>query len=177
MSTWATRRSLHILIALTLCMVLQMTGFAMIMPLFARRFDSFGAGAQALAMSAMAYALTATLATPLMGMLADRIGRRPILLFSLAAYVLTFGGYLWAASAPQLIVLRGLAGGVTAGVLPAMTAIVGDVAPANQRAQRIGIEQGGARRSATLMCQAQRNPFAPLWCIMGDRPTATGETP
>jgi len=143
MSTGTTRRSLGILIALTFCMALQMTGFAMILPLFARRFESFGAGAQALAMSALAYAFTTTLATPFIGMLADRRGRRPILLFSLVGYVLTFGGYLLAASAWQLVWLRGLAGALTAGVLPAITAIVGDVAPENRRAQRIGIVIGG----------------------------------
>ena len=115
----------------------------MTLPLFARRFDSFGAGAQALAMSALAYALALALSTPLMGMLADRFGRRPILLFSLAAYVLTFGGYLLAASAWQLILLRGLSGLLTGGVLPAITSVVGDVAPENRRAQRIGIVMGG----------------------------------
>lgn len=143
MSTPASRRSFRILVALTVCMLLHMTGYAMVLPLFARRFDSFGAGAQALAMSSMAYALTLTLATPLMGMLADRCGRRPILLFSLGAYGLAFGGYVLAASAWQLILLRGVAGALAAGVLPAITAIVGDVAPESQRAQRIGIVVGG----------------------------------
>jgi hypothetical protein len=35
-------------------MALQMTGFVMILPLFARRFESFGAGVEALGVSAMA---------------------------------------------------------------------------------------------------------------------------
>jgi DHA1 family tetracycline resistance protein-like MFS transporter len=125
-------------------MALQMTGFVMLLPLFARRFDSFGAGVEALGVSAMAYALTSTFAAPFIGMLADRFGRRPIILLSLAAYVLAFSGYLFAASAWQLILLRGLAGAFTAGLLPAMTSIVGDLAPENRRAQWIGIVTGGA---------------------------------
>ena len=40
MSTHTTRRSSGILVALSLCMGLQMTGFVMILPLFARRFES-----------------------------------------------------------------------------------------------------------------------------------------
>jgi MFS family permease len=144
MSTQPTRQSSAILVALALCMALQMTGFVMILPLFARRFEGFGAGVDALGMSAMAYALTNTFAAPFIGMLADRFGRRPIVLLSLAGYVLAFSGYLFAASAWQLILLRGMAGAFTAGLLPAMMSIVGDLAPENRRAQWIGIVNGGA---------------------------------
>jgi DHA1 family tetracycline resistance protein-like MFS transporter len=77
-------------------------------------------------------------------MLADRFGRRPVILFSLAGYVLAFSGYLFAASAWVLIALRGLAGVFTAGLLPAMTSIVGDLAPENRRARWIGVVSGGA---------------------------------
>jgi DHA1 family tetracycline resistance protein-like MFS transporter len=142
--TRTTRQTKNILIALALCMALQMTGFVMILPLFARRFEAFGAGVEALGMSAMAYALTSTVAAPLIGMLADRFGRRPIILLSLVAFVLAFSGYLFASSAWQLIVLRGLAGLVTAGLVPAMTSVVGDLAPEKRRAQWIGILGGGA---------------------------------
>ena len=41
-------------------MALQTTGLVMILPLFARRFESFGDGVEALGMSAMAYALAST---------------------------------------------------------------------------------------------------------------------
>jgi len=125
-------------------MALQMTGFVMILPLFARRFESFGAGVDALGMSSLAFALTSTFSAPFMGMLADRFGRRPIILLSLTAYVLAFGGYLCAASAWLFILLRGLAGVFTSGLVPAMTSIVGDLASEHRRAQWIGIVNGGA---------------------------------
>jgi DHA1 family tetracycline resistance protein-like MFS transporter len=125
-------------------MALQMTGFVMILPLFARRFESFGSGVEALGVSAMAYALTSTVAAPFIGMLADRFGRRPIILLSLSAYVLAFSGYLFAASAWLLILFRGLAGIFTAGLIPAITSSVGDLASENRRAQWIGIVNGGA---------------------------------
>lgn len=144
MSAHPTRQSTRILVTLAACMALQMTGFVMILPLFARRFESFGAGVEALGMSAMAYALTSTFAAPFIGMLADRFGRRPIILVSLAAYVLAFTGYLFAASAWLLIFLRGLAGVFTAGLIPAMASIVGDLAPEDRRGQWIGIVNGGA---------------------------------
>ena len=144
MSTQPTRQSTAILIALSLCLALQMTGFVMILPLFARRFESFGAGVDALGMSALAYALASTFSAPFMGMLADRFGRRPIILLSLTAYVCAFGGYLFASSAWPFILLRGLAGVFTAGLVPAMTSIVGDTASEHRRAQWIGIVMGGA---------------------------------
>ena len=144
MNTQSTRQSTGMLVALALCMALQMTGFVMILPLFARRFESFGAGIEALGVSAMAYALTSTVAAPFMGLLADRFGRRPIILLSLVAYVLAFSGYLFAASAWLIILLRGLAGIFTAGLIPAMSSMVGDLAPENRRAQWIGIVNGGA---------------------------------
>jgi multidrug resistance protein len=125
-------------------MALQMTGFVMVLPLFARRFERFGAGVEALGVSAMAYALASIFAAPFVGMLADRIGRRPVILLSLAASVLAFAGYLLATSAALLIVLRGLAGFATAGLAPAITSMVGDLAPETRRAQWLGIVGGGA---------------------------------
>ena len=144
MSRQPIRKSSTILVTLALCYALQMAGFVMISPLFARLFESFGAGVQALGTSAMAYALTATISAPFIGILADRIGRRPIILLSLAAYVLAFTGYLFAASAWLLILLRGLAGLFTAGLVPAIISSVGDLAPENRRAQWIGVVNGGA---------------------------------
>ena len=125
-------------------MALQTTGFVMILPLFARRFESFGSGVQELGVSAMAYALASIAAAPFVGMLADRFGRRPVILVSLGAYVLAFTGYLFAASAWLFILLRGLAGVFTAGLMPAVNSIVGDLASEHRRAQWIGIVNGGA---------------------------------
>lgn len=144
MSRQTTRESPSILVALAFCMALALTGFAMFIPLFALRFDSFGAGVKALGTSDMAYALTFAFAAPFIGMLADRFGRRPILLVSLAGYLLVYIGYLLATAAWPLILLRGLAGIFAGGLLPGMTTIVGDLAPENRCAQWIGIVSGGA---------------------------------
>jgi MFS family permease len=125
-------------------MALQMTSFVMILPLFARRLADFGAGVEALGLSALAYNLAATVAAPLMGSLADRVGKRTIVLGSLAAYALAFMGFLLVRSPTPFILLRGLAGGLTAGLIPAVMGIVGDIAPEDRRAQHVGIVNGGA---------------------------------
>jgi len=135
---------LKIVSALSVCMALQMTSFVMILPLFARRFTELDAGVEALSFSAMAYALTSTVAAPFMGALSDRFERRPLVLVSLAAYILAFSGYLFAPSAQSIILLRGLAGAFTAGLVPAVIGIVADLAPTDRKAQWIGIVNGGA---------------------------------
>jgi len=134
----------RILIALSACMALQMTGFVIILPLFARRFSEFGAGVESLGLSAMAYALTSAMAAPFMGALADRFGKRRLVLASLVAYILAFTGYLFASSAATFIVLRALAGAFTAGLFPVITSLAADLASKNQRARWIGILNGGA---------------------------------
>ena len=141
-STGPTAR--QVMICLAACMALQMTSYVMILPLFARRFSQFGAGVGDLGLSEMAYALAATVAAPFMGALSDRLGRRPLVLGSLAVYVLAFTGYLLASRAATFILLRGLAGALTAGLIPAATSMVGDLAPADRRARWIGILSGGA---------------------------------
>ncbi len=134
----------QMMICLAICMALQWTSYVMILPLFARRFAELGAGVGELGASEMAYAVAATLAAPFMGGLADRFGRRPFVLGPLAVYLLAFTGYLLAASAPAFIVLRGTAGALTAGLMPAATSMVADLAPENRRARWIGILSGGA---------------------------------
>ena len=136
--------SRKIVSALSVCMALQMTSFVMILPLFARRFAELGAGVETLSLSAMAYALTSTLTAPFMGALSDRIGRRPLVLLSLAAYILAFSGYLLASSPEMIILLRGMAGAFTAGLVPAVLGIVSDLAPTDHKAQWIGFVNGGA---------------------------------
>ena len=125
-------------------MALYMTAFVIILPLFARRFGDLGAGVEALGISGVAYALTSTIAAPLMGALADRIGRRPLVLGSLAVNVAVLCGYLFAPSAAAFVVLRGLAGALTAGLVPAITGLTADLAPTERRAQWIGYLNAGA---------------------------------
>ncbi len=133
-----------VMFVLAICLALQTTSYVLIMPLFSRRLSALGAGIEALSLSDLAYALTATLAAPLMGALADRIGRRPLALTSLAVYIGAFTGYLLAPSAAVFIALRALAGIFTAGLSPAIFGIIADLAPEKRRAQWIGIVSGGS---------------------------------
>lgn len=137
------RRARVIIALLAICMALQMTSYGMIFPLFARKISDFGDGVAVLATSVMAYSIAGVIAAPFMGALADRFGRRPLLLGSLAVFTAAFTGYFLAMTSLVFIVIRGLAGALTAGLGPATIGIVADIAPDNERARWIGLISGG----------------------------------
>lgn len=136
--------SKNVMAVLSGCMALQITSYVMVLPLFARRFSELGAGVNALGISSTAAALTGALAAPFMGALADRFGRRRLALVSLAISILATAGYYLVSSPLALILLRGLGGIFIAGLFPAVTSIIADLAPQERRAQWIGILNGGA---------------------------------
>ncbi|MGD9374775.1 MAG: MFS transporter, partial [Anaerolineae bacterium] len=122
-------RARTIILLLAGSVALMMTGLGIIIPIFARRFEELGGGVQALGLMIMAFALAQLLAAPLLGSLADRYGRRPFVLLSLAAFAVDNVGFLLASSVTAFIVVRALEGALTAGLYPAAMGIVADVAP------------------------------------------------
>lgn len=49
------------------CVALMMTGFGIILPIFARRLSEFGAGVEALSLMIMSFALAQFISAPIMG--------------------------------------------------------------------------------------------------------------
>ena len=83
------------------------------------------------------YALMQFIFSPILGMWSDRIGRRPVLLFSLAGATID---YLMMALAPSLALLflgRAIAG-ITGASLAVASAYIADVSSEGQRARRFG---------------------------------------
>jgi multidrug resistance protein len=142
-STPDPRRTRNIILFLAACVALMMTGFGIIMPVFARRLGEFGNGVEALGIMTMSFALAQLVAAPVMGSLADRFGRRPMILLALAAFTLANIGYLLAPNATAFIIVRTLGGVFTAGLFPASMGIVADTVPEDRRARWIGLVMGG----------------------------------
>jgi EmrB/QacA subfamily drug resistance transporter len=84
------------------------------------------------------YLLTSAMATPIYGKMADRIGRKPVLLVSLAIFVL--GSLLsgLSQSMPMLIVFRALQGIGAGGIMPVTFTIIADIYPIDKRAKVLG---------------------------------------
>lgn len=131
------------ILLLTGCLALMMTGFGIVMPVFARRLGELGGGVAALGWMTMAFAGAQFIAAPVMGTLADRVGRRPLILLALAAFTAANIGYLLAPTIASFIWLRALTGALTAGLSPAAMSIVADTVPERTRARWIGILMGG----------------------------------
>ena len=84
------------------------------------------------------YSGMAFLFAPVLGVLSDRIGRRPVLMLAMAGAVVD---YLVMAIAPNLaiLVVGRLAAGITAATLAVSTAYIADITEESQRARRFGL--------------------------------------
>jgi multidrug resistance protein len=136
------RRARSVIILLAASVGLMMTGFGIILPVFARRLGEFGSGVEALGLMTMSFALAQLVAAPFMGSLADRYGRRPLILLSLASFAAANIGFLLVSSTTGFIVIRVLEGALSAGLFPAAMGVVADVVPENDRARWVGIVMG-----------------------------------
>lgn len=136
------RRVRRIIMLLAASVGLMMTGYGIVMPVFAKRLGEFGSGVEALGFMTMAFAIAQFLLAPFMGTLADRFGRRPLILLGLAGVVAANVAYLLVESTNGYIVVRFFQGAITAGLLPAAMGVVADIVPEQRRAQWVGTLMG-----------------------------------
>ena len=120
------------------CVALDLVGFGIvlpILPLYAERFD---ATPTVIGLLVASFSLAQLLFAPLWGRVSDRVGRKPVLVLSLAgtavaSLVTGLAGTLWVLFAGR--VLDGISG---ASVSVAQAAVV-DLAPPRERARLLGL--------------------------------------
>jgi DHA1 family tetracycline resistance protein-like MFS transporter len=117
---------------------LDLIGFGMVVPLMPLYAQQFGVGPLAISALLAVYSLMQFVFAPLWGQLSDRIGRRPVLLASMAGNVLALLGFAWAQSFNQLLVSRLLAGICTANISVA-AAYVADSTTPERRSRGMGL--------------------------------------
>ena len=121
------------------CIALLMTGYGIIIPVFPQRLQALGLGAQTLALMEGAFALGMLLFSTPMGTLADRIGRKPLVLVSLAGFIVT-NLVLATVNIPLVFILIRFVEGVSiSGLMPASMAMVGDSIPTEKQGRWIGM--------------------------------------
>jgi MFS transporter, DHA1 family, tetracycline resistance protein len=123
---------------LFLIVFVDLVGFGLVIPLLPFYAVRFAASPQEVTALVAIYSLMQLLTAPLWGRLSDRVGRRPVLLASLAASALA---YLWLGGASALWMLfaaRGFAG-ACAGNIAAAQAYTADVTPPEKRARGMGL--------------------------------------
>ena len=79
------------LVNVGLIVLIDMLGFALIVPLLTFFADSFGATEFQTGLLVSSYALMQMIGAPILGRLSDKFGRRPVFLISIAG---TFIGFL-----------------------------------------------------------------------------------
>ncbi|MGE8186072.1 TCR/Tet family MFS transporter [Pseudomonas sp. NPDC086278] len=120
--------------------ILDAMGIALtlpIMPSLLRDVGMDGTTGWALGVFIAVYPLMQFLTAPLMGSLSDRYGRRPILLMSLAAQMLSYTFLVFAPSYELLLLARAVAG-IAGASTAVVSAVIVDVTPDTQRARRFG---------------------------------------
>lgn len=110
----------------------------MVAPLIPRLSAVFQVSAQTIGLMVPAYTIPYGASTLVYGPLSDRIGRRPIMLTSLLAFVLLTALTATAQSAPHLITWRLLTGLGASGVVPLALALIGDLFPYERRGRPLG---------------------------------------
>jgi len=139
------RRALAVVIGVVF---IDLVGFGIVIPILPFYVRSFGVSDAFIGLLAASYSLAQFLAAPTLGRLSDRIGRRPVLLASLAtagvAWV-TFGyageagaRFGTAAALTTLFASRTLAGAM-GGNIAAAQAYVADITPRDRRAGALGL--------------------------------------
>jgi len=123
---------------LFLIVFIDLMGFGLMIPLLPFYAERFGASPLQMTLLFAVYSLMSMLSAPLWGRLSDRVGRRPVLMASVAAAALA---YLWLGFATQLWMVfaaRAFAG-ACAGNIAAAQAYIADVTPPEKRARGMGM--------------------------------------
>lgn len=118
--------------------VLDLIGFGLMLPLLPFYAQAHGASPFVVTMLAAAFSIAQLAASPLVGRLSDRHGRKPVFLGCLALSVV---GYVWLGLADDLvsIFLARIVAGVSAGKLAVTQAIVADITTPDRRARGMGM--------------------------------------
>jgi MFS family permease len=132
------KRIVTALIFLSLCIALIMTGFGIILPIFPQRLQALGLGAGMLALMEGAFGLGMFLFSTPLGLLANRLGRKPIVFLSLAGFIATNVALALVNLPALFVVIRFVEGALISGLMPAAMAMVGDSVPLGRQGRWIG---------------------------------------
>jgi len=144
------------LLTIFLIVFVDLLGFGLILPLLPYYAESYGATPVIVGLLVASYAAAQLVGAPLLGRLSDRIGRRPVLLLSVAGTFLGFlllgfaaplGRLLASQLAPQaanllilgILFLSRIIDGLTGGNLTVAQAYIADVTDEQNRAKGLGM--------------------------------------
>ena len=119
-------------------MIVDLIGFGIVMPVLPFYAREFGASATLLGLMLMCHAAAQFVFAPLWGRLSDRIGRRPVLLMTVAGTALSLLALGLASSLVWIFAARALSGAFAANISVA-SAYVADVTAEEDRTRWMGM--------------------------------------
>jgi MFS transporter, DHA1 family, tetracycline resistance protein len=129
------RRALLVLLAVIYLMI---AGFGLVIPLLPFFAQAFDAPAWQVTLMFSAFSMGQFIGEPLWGKLSDRIGRRPVLIGTIAAVGLSYAALAFAPNIWIAFVIR-FVNGVFAGNISTLQGALADITPPEKRASRMGI--------------------------------------
>jgi DHA1 family tetracycline resistance protein-like MFS transporter len=126
------------LLVIFLTILVNQNGFGIIIPLLPFYAETFGASPLAIGLLFASFSVCQLIASPLLGHWSDRLGRRPILIFSLIGTVVSFVMLALAHSLTLLFVAR-IVDGLSGGNITTARAYIGDVTTEENRARAFGM--------------------------------------
>lgn len=121
-----------------LIVFVNMLGFGIILPLLPYYVESMGAGAITIGFLSAAYSLFQLLAAPILGELSDKIGRRPVLIFSLIGTTISFI-LLGVANTILVLFISRILDGISGGNISTAQAYIADITSKENRTQGMGV--------------------------------------
>jgi len=118
--------------------MIAMTSVATITPAFPKIVETLGITEQAVGMLITVYTFPGFVFTPLAGIMADRLGRKKLLVPALILYGILGGSCAFAPDLNTLLILRTLHGIVSAPIMSVSGAIIGDTFSGQKRAEAMG---------------------------------------
>jgi DHA1 family tetracycline resistance protein-like MFS transporter len=126
------------LLVIVLTLIVNLIGFGIMIPLLPLYARSFGASETVIGLVIAAFSLSQLVASPALGALSDRIGRRPVLLLSLIGTAVSFVMMALARSVPWLFAAR-LVDGFSGGNISTARAYIADITSEENRAKAYGL--------------------------------------
>jgi DHA1 family tetracycline resistance protein-like MFS transporter len=119
---------------------LDLVGFGIIIPFLPLYVKSMGGTAETVGFLFASFSFTQLVATPILGRVSDRFGRRRVILVSLAGNAASMILFAWASHthALALLFVSRILAGATAGNIAACQAAVADVTTGTERAKGMG---------------------------------------
>ncbi len=118
--------------------VINSLGFGIIVPLLYSYGKKFGITQQTIGLLTAAFSIAQFFATPVLGALSDKFGRKPLLAISLVGTCVSFLMFAWAGNIWMLFAAR-ILDGLTGGNVSVAQAMVSDTSTPADRAKKFGI--------------------------------------